>query len=388
MKKIEIIVGQMTPPSRARPSLAAAVLALVALASAGSAQVSMDWSSADPVLQLQQRLAERPPAVAAPPSVDMTNGDDLSPEDMKWVQEMSVWTEELSVAMMFAIVEEQAAYLEKLSRKFEELRPLSRDGRLSGMPDWSLYEDLMPAVVQLKGALAQARAELGTDPVSARRHLAAARSQAARLYALSRPLLKVADAPRWGGPEIKRQAVIFHIFLPAIARKMPADAAAPSSNSGYGACLKKTGYGHGYCRGAKGGYQDCLDNGYDSSTCKGADLGYRACIANGHSHSTCLDAKGGYQDCLDGGYGHSFCRNADAGFKTCVAGGRGGAECRDAKGGYAACLAGGLDHSSCLDADLGYKACRGNGRKHSSCKDAREGYGDCIATGYSHNSCT
>lgn len=255
MKKIEIVAGQMTRLRRAWPSAAAAVWALGALAATSSAQASVDWNSADPVLQLQQRLVERPPAVAAPLSVNMTKCDsaakkqmaevvkdlretrldgeksDLSPEDRTWVQEMSFWTEEMSVAMMFDIVEEQASYLEKLSRKFEESRRLSREGRLTGMPDWSLYENIMPAVVQLKGALAQARAELGTDPVSARRHLAAARSQEARLYALSLPLLKVVDAPRWGGPEIKRMADVFHIFLPAIERKMPAEAAVPHTKT-------------------------------------------------------------------------------------------------------------------------------------------------------------
>ena len=67
----------------------------------------------------------------------------------------------------------------------------------------------------------------------------------------------------------------------------------PQASSGYGVCLKKTGYGHGYCRGTKGGYQACIDNGYMSSTCKEADLGYQACIAKGRAHASCLAAKGG-----------------------------------------------------------------------------------------------
>ena len=233
MNTIAISLGKTTPPRRARPSIAAAVWALGALAATSSAQVSVDWNSADPVLQFQQTfaaddLAAKIKMAAIVKDLRQTRfaGEKagLSPEDAQWVKDNSSWTEEMSVAIMFDIVEEQVAYLEKLSRKLEQSRQLSREGRLSGMPDWSLYEDFMPALVQLKGALAQARTELETDPVSSRRHLAAAQSQAARLYALSQPLSKVADAPRWSGPEIKRMAVIFHIFLPAIERKMPVDA--------------------------------------------------------------------------------------------------------------------------------------------------------------------
>lgn len=44
-------------------SIAAAVWALGALAATSTAQISVDWNSGDPVLQLRQRLAERPPAV-------------------------------------------------------------------------------------------------------------------------------------------------------------------------------------------------------------------------------------------------------------------------------------------------------------------------------------
>mgnify|MGYP001610262870 FL=1 len=233
MNTIAISPGKTAPPRRARLSIAATVWMLGTLAATSSAQVSVDWNSTDPVLQFQQALAAddlaakiKMAAIVKDLRETRLAGEraGLSPEDAQWVKDMSSWTEGMSVAMMFDIVEEQVAYLEKLSRKLEESRQLSREGRLSGMPDWSLYEDFMPALVQLKGALAQARTELGTDPVSSRRHLAAAQSQAARLYTLSRPLSKVADAPRWSGPEIKRMAVILHIFLPAIERKMPAEA--------------------------------------------------------------------------------------------------------------------------------------------------------------------
>ncbi|MEK7858344.1 MAG: hypothetical protein AAB320_04300 [Elusimicrobiota bacterium] len=63
MNTIAISLGKTAPPRRARPSIAAAVWVLGTLAATSSAQVSVDWNSTDPVLQLRQHLAERPPAV-------------------------------------------------------------------------------------------------------------------------------------------------------------------------------------------------------------------------------------------------------------------------------------------------------------------------------------
>lgn len=344
-------------------TLAAAVCALGALAATSSAHISVDWNSADPVLELQQRLPEQQPALAAPPSTEVISIIDKHTRH------------KASLKMLLG--------RQKCSSEFQQVN--GSEPLATCAVDIDVPGVIYPVVI-VPAMNGEFDSEIGTDVKTA--CTGGIRRDAGLT---SRLQVFVALAPtRFDYSKAQFQECFASVIakLSAKDRILYFDAASPPSNSGYGACLKRTGYGHGYCRGAKGGYQDCIDNGYQSSTCKGADLGYRACIANGHSHSTCLDAKGGYQDCLDGGAGHSFCKNADAGFKTCIANGRGAAECKNAKGGYAACLAGGHDHFSCLEADLGYKACRDNGREHSSCRDAREGYGDCIATGYSHNSCT